>query len=158
MQSNFTVHAEYRGRALVGARVAGLTRRLLGELIDKALTLGLSVLVIRLLDNGVRPPYQIFAAVIAIWLLYYIWGYGDGQTVGCMITGMRIVMDRTGVEPGYRLGLARLLFSIVSALPFAAGYFWMLFDNKHQTWHDKACGTVVIIDDGQQDPFWDPRH
>jgi uncharacterized RDD family membrane protein YckC len=158
MQSNPTVHAQYRGRALVGARVAGFGRRLMGEVIDKALVIGLSVLVVRLLDNGVRPLYQLWAAALAIQLLYYIWGYGDGQTVGCMLTGMRIVTDRTGVEPGYRLGLARWLFANISAVPFAAGYFWMLFDNKHQTWHDKACGTVVIINDGLRDPFWDPQH
>jgi uncharacterized RDD family membrane protein YckC len=31
-----------------------------------------------------------------------------------------------------------------SAIPLYLGFLWMLWDNKKQTWHDKAAGTVVV--------------
>jgi uncharacterized RDD family membrane protein YckC len=156
MQGDFRVHAEYRGRAVVSARLAGFARRSLGAVIDRALIVGLDILIARLLDNGARPVTHILLAIVAIDILYFIWGYGDGQTVGCILTGMRIVSDRNGVEPGYRLGLFRWLCESVSLLSFGFGYLWSFFDSKHQTWHDKLAGTVVIIDDAEPDPFWKP--
>ena len=156
MQGNYSTHAQYRGRAVVSARLAGFGRRTLAALIDRALLIGLNILIARLLDNGARPASHILLAIGAIDALYFIWGYGDGQTVGCIITGIRIVADRTGVEPGYRLGIWRSICESVSILTFGCGYLWSFFDSKHQTWHDKLAGTVVIIDDGMPDEFWKP--
>lgn len=85
---------------------------------------------------------------------YYTWGYGDGQTVGCILTRMRIVTDRTGLEPGYRTGFARGILATLLLARLGLGYLWMLCEEKHQTWHDKLCSTVAIIDDGTPGEFF----
>ena len=38
----------------------------------------------------------------------------------------------------------RYIGRIVSAIPLLLGYFWMLWDNEKQTWHDKFAGAVVV--------------
>lgn len=147
-------HARYSGRAVVAARAAGFWRRAVALVIDYGITTGLSIVLIRMLDGAQQNSSLALLVFIAINAAYWAWGFGDGQTLGCMLTGMRIVTDRTGLEPGYRKGLARWVGSLISAAVFGFGYLWMLVDHKHQTWHDKLAGTVVIIDDGEPGPFW----
>lgn len=50
--------------------------------------------------------------------------------------------DRRKVSPG-RIYL-RALASLLSFLPLGLGFFWMAFDKKKQTWHDKLAGTVMV--------------
>jgi uncharacterized RDD family membrane protein YckC len=35
---------------------------------------------------------------------------------------------------------------MVSAVPLFLGFFWMLWDEKGQTWHDKVAETTVVKD------------
>lgn len=38
----------------------------------------------------------------------------------------------------------RALASLLSFLPLGLGFFWMAFDKRKQTWHDKIAGTVMV--------------
>lgn len=49
-------------------------------------------------------------------------------------------------KPGAGPAVARYLIAIVGALAFYLGYLWMLWDEKKQTWHDKAANTVVVYE------------
>jgi uncharacterized RDD family membrane protein YckC len=40
--------------------------------------------------------------------------------------------------------LIRYFASILSALILGLGYFWVVFDGRKQSWHDKFAGTVVV--------------
>lgn len=83
---------------------------------------------------------------VLLMILYaaYFWiGNGLGGTLGKRMTGLAVV-DERGETPGVARGLVRYLVSIVSALLFYLGYFWMIWDAKKQTWHDKAAGTYVV--------------
>ena len=42
------------------------------------------------------------------------------------------------------LGIGRYFARWLSAIPLLLGYFWMLWDPKKQTWHDKLVSTIVV--------------
>jgi len=62
----------------------------------------------------------------------------QGQTLGKKVMGLRVTP-----VPGWGTAIVRTLMKIVSALPLYLGFFWMLWDKKGQTWHDKVANTNV---------------
>lgn len=83
---------------------------------------------------------QIVICVIILWLF---WRY-RAATPGKMLLNMRIADAETFEKPTRKQWVLRLLGYIVSALPLCLGFFWAAFDKRHQAWHDKIAGTVVI--------------
>ena len=74
----------------------------------------------------------------------YFEGGPAGQTLGKRLLGIR-VYDFNGQGPiGYGRALLRYIGRIVSGIPCALGYLWMLWDKEKQTWHDKFATTVVV--------------
>jgi uncharacterized RDD family membrane protein YckC len=75
----------------------------------------------------------------------YFEGGLTGQTLGKRVAGIRVVDANTG-QPGIGFGRAvgRYFARILSAIPCLLGYFWMLWDARKQTWHDKLVNTVVV--------------
>ena len=76
-------------------------------------------------------------AVILFWLY-------KAATPGKMAVGLRIVDARTGGRPSTGQFIGRYFAYYVSLLPLALGYFWILWDPKKQSFHDKLAGTVVL--------------
>ena len=60
------------------------------------------------------------------------------------VLGIRAIDAVTGARIDYGKAFIRYLVSLVSALAFLLGYFWMLWDREKQTWHDKVAGTFVV--------------
>jgi len=83
---------------------------------------------------------------IAIGLAYYSYleGSPSGQTVGKRAMSIRVIDLANGGPIGTTRALIRYLGRIVSSIPCALGYFWMLWDKDKQTWHDKIATTVVV--------------
>lgn len=82
-----------------------------------------------------------------IGVAYYalLEGGARGQTVGKMALGIRVV-DANTFQPGIGIGrgVGRYFARILSAIPLGLGYFWMLWDNRKQTWHDKLVSSLVV--------------
>ena len=79
-------------------------------------------------------------------LLYYVAleGSDTGQTLGKRVLGIRVV-DLAGAGPiGYGRATVRYFGRILSAIPLLLGYFWMLWDDQKQTWHDKFANSMVV--------------
>ena len=76
-------------------------------------------------------------AVILLWKYYQ-------ATPGKMIFKATIVDAKTGGKPTLKQWIIRYLGYFVSLLPFGLGYFWVAFDKKKQSFHDKLANTVVI--------------
>lgn len=79
-------------------------------------------------------------------LVYYIAleGSETGQTLGKKVLGIRVV-DLTGAGPiGYGRATVRYFGRFISGIPLALGYFWMLWDDQKQTWHDKFANSMVV--------------
>ena len=98
---------------------------------------------------GEAPQFSIAWQATGFSLLlnaaYYI-GFWSAfaATPGKMLMGQIIVDAETGEPIGPGSAILRYLVSLISALPLYLGYFWMIWDDKKQTWHDKAANTLVI--------------
>lgn len=80
--------------------------------------------------------------VSAVYVLLF-WVNYDGSTPGKKFLGIKIVKEN-GEKLNYPSAIVRYIGYLVSSLPLALGYIWMLWDKKKQTWHDKLAGTIVI--------------
>ena len=93
---------------------------------------------------GATGPYALVA--IAIPLVYYAFfeGSGSGQTIGKKLLNIRVVDIDGGGPIGFGRGALRYIGRLASAFVCGLGYFWMLWDEQKQTWHDKIAQTVVV--------------
>ncbi len=79
-------------------------------------------------------------------IAYYIYLEGSpaGQTVGKKVMNIRII-DAVNAGPiGFGRAAIRYFAKILSAIPCLLGFFWMLWDDNKQTWHDKLSTDVVV--------------
>lgn len=92
------------------------------------------------------PKGLAYALGIAIQLVYfsYFEGGASGQTLGKRALSIRVVDYRTGGPIGFGRGAIRYIGKILSSIPIALGFFWMIWDREKQTWHDKIATTVVV--------------
>ncbi len=74
-----------------------------------------------------------------------------GQTVGKMITGVRVVSTDNGGIPGWGKAIGRwLILNLPAAIPNVGllavllVYLSPTWDKKRQGWHDKVVSTVVV--------------
>ena len=84
-----------------------------------------------------------------VFVVYYWWGklIGErGQTPGKKAVHIKVVGRNTNQPVGMGKGIGRGLMSYVSSLICYLGYFWMLWDDKKQTWHDKVVESIVIVE------------
>jgi uncharacterized RDD family membrane protein YckC len=128
---------------------AGFWRRFVGWFIDTAIVLGVTAtLVWALYSAGVRMDDG--SAVWGVILLHqsvsflYYWPFvAAGVTAGKFIVRVRVV-DDAGGRPGHLRSLKRYLVAAVSNSMLRLGYFWMITDDRKQTWHDWMAGTYVV--------------
>jgi uncharacterized RDD family membrane protein YckC len=74
----------------------------------------------------------------------YFEGGSNGQTLGKMALGIRVIDFAGGGSIGYGRAFIRWVGRILSFIVFLLGYLWMLWDNERQTWHDKFANDVVV--------------
>ena len=67
-----------------------------------------------------------------------------GTTPGKRIFNLVVVKENNKKITFFTALLRELLGKIVSGLFFGIGYYWVIWDEKKQTWHDKIAGTIVI--------------
>jgi uncharacterized RDD family membrane protein YckC len=139
------------------AALAGFWIRFLAVIVDGIiLSIPTGILTAMIDDRayfsvgaGARPGATIAANVLStlIGVVYYamLEGGPTGQTLGKRICGIRVVDATTG-QPGVGLGrgVGRYFARWLSSLPLGLGYFWMLWDERKQTWHDKLVSTLVV--------------
>jgi len=92
----------------------------------------------------------LLGGLIAAFIAWVI-NYGFLQGVHGASLGKQLLKIKVVNEDGSPLGIVRSLYRsytyFASALPFAAGFAAMLFDEKDQCWHDRICRTVVVPKD-----------
>ncbi len=68
-----------------------------------------------------------------------------GTTVGGMICRVRVIRtDGRALAP--QDGVVRGIASVVSIAFLGLGWIWAAWDEKRQSWHDRAAGTYVVRD------------
>lgn len=89
-----------------------------------------------------------FMVILLLTSLLYsaVMHAGTGQTVGKRCMGIRLIaLD--GRRPSFWQCVLRWFASWLSALPFGAGFFWMVLHSERCGWHDSIAATRVIIDE-----------
>lgn len=107
------------------------------------------LVIIILIVGGSQTPQSVLQVIGSLAsLLYYIYFTGKtGQTWGKKLLKIKVVrMNGENQEaPGYfRAFIRESIGKFISEIVFGLGYFWMIWDSKKQTWHDKMAGTVVV--------------
>lgn len=127
--------------------LAGFWRRAFANIIDLIWLLPLAILLGVLAEavNGgaISAAGELMSNVITGLVVLLFW-VERGATPGKLALGIRIIDAETGGAPPIGRLVLRYLGYIVSAIPLGLGYFWMLWDARRQTWHDKIGGTLVV--------------
>lgn len=77
-----------------------------------------------------------------------------GQTYGKHLMNMRVVSTHDGSLIGVPAAFGRSIVRVLGSYVFGLGLAWILWDRKHQGWHDKAVSSIVVKDpsSGRMDP------
>lgn len=119
---------------------AGFWSRLAALLLDGILLTVVSLILQVLLGQAAARGLGL---VIAFLYYGFFEGGPSGQTVGKKALDIRVVRSADRAL-GWGTAVVRHLCSYLSGLPCGLGYWWMLWDNEKQTWHDKLSSTVVV--------------
>lgn len=130
-------------------QVASFGQRAVGRILD-LLTVYVVLLVVGLIffrsaitETGQQDNnFTLIVSVLAL-IIQSFWE-GQGGTPFRRRYGAVIVDINTGQPIGMPRAFLRILVANVSLLALGLGYFWMLWDPKKQTWHDKAARTLVV--------------
>jgi uncharacterized RDD family membrane protein YckC len=128
----------------VQQELAGFWIRFAAALLDGIL-IGVAVSIVGGI-LGMDTNGTNFLQLLAGIAYYGVLEGGDtGQTLGKKVCGIRVV-DASSGRPGIGVGrgIGRYFARWLSAIVFLLGYFWMLWDPKKQTWHDKLVSTLVV--------------
>lgn len=84
-----------------------------------------------------------FAPIIFIPAYFTVFHALSGATPGKLIMGIRVVsLDNETIRPG--ISFLRVTGYLLSGLPMALGFLWVLLDPDGRAWHDKLAGTRVV--------------
>ena len=67
-----------------------------------------------------------------------------GATPGKQMMGLRVVRWEDGSNPDIGTGILRYVGYIISSIPLFLGFFWAIWDDNNETWHDKIARTRVV--------------
>ena len=128
---------------------ANFGQRLVAVIIDAVITGVVSSLLQAILgDIG-----TLLGVVAGLGYYIYLEGSPSGQTVGKKVMGIRVIREDGG-PLGYGAATGRYFARVLSAIPCLLGYFWMLWDDKKQTWHDKLVRSYVVTADAHPVAAW----
>lgn len=115
--------------------------RLVAAIIDGVLLGVVGGILSLILGNALGTVLNL---ILGLAYYGYLEGSPSGQTVGKKAMNIRVIDFNGGGAIGPGRALLRYVGRIISAIPCALGYFWMLWDSEKQTWHDKIATTVVV--------------
>jgi uncharacterized RDD family membrane protein YckC len=88
--------------------------------------------------------YTLWLGLIVVGTVYAaVANSMSGQTFGKRLIGV-IVLNPEGYILDWQRSALRSLLAVASAIPLGLGYFWILWDKKGETWHDKIARTRVF--------------
>ena len=84
--------------------------------------------------------FNLLASALYSILLWVNW---NGQTIGKKAMKIKVVgKERKALD--YKTAIIRFIGYLVSGVVFCLGYFWVIWDDEKQGWHDKIAGTYVV--------------
>jgi uncharacterized RDD family membrane protein YckC len=130
-------------------------------LVSRGVAFAIDLVILALIAHGISqlgyllrdalphagPRLHISAIVVAITpLIFAVYHVGSwllwGATPAQWLFGLRVVSTRGGALRPLQ-ACARVLAYVLSALPFYAGFLWVVLPGR-RTWHDLLVGTAVV--------------
>lgn len=101
---------------------------------------------------GLAAFFGTWAIIGLVGLLYEVVMIATrGQTLGKMMTSVKVVRADNGLVPGWGKSIGRWIIPLVLGFIPVVGpflsllvYLSLLWDSARQGWHDKAAATIVI--------------
>jgi len=126
---------------------ASFFERFVAVLIDGVLVGIVSAVVNRVFgtmgDSGKTLGSLITMALSISYYVYFI--SQRGQTLGKKAMNLRVQNESTGQNLDVVSAILReVVGKFLSGIVLFLGYFWMLWDDKKQTWHDKIAKSIVV--------------
>lgn len=140
--------------ARLGARILDIVIMVIGTVV--LFILGVSALFFSTSpdeETGVLLSILLFGVLILlIGLLYEVVMIATrGQTLGKMMTSIKVVRADNGAVPGWGKSIGRWIIpSVVLVIPYVGWivylliYLSLVWDSARQGWHDKAAATLVV--------------
>jgi uncharacterized RDD family membrane protein YckC len=88
-------------------------------------------------------PDFVISWIFPVIATILFWIY-KSATPGKMALKARVVDAKTGNTLTVQQSIIRYIGYYISLIPLGLGYFWVAWDKKKQSFHDKLAGTVVI--------------
>ena len=120
---------------------ASFGQRLGAALLDGLIFFVLSLVLQQFLEDRLT---QLISALAGLAYYVALEGSLTGQTMGKKVLGIRVVDLAGGGPIGYGRATVRYFGRYISGIPLGLGYFWMLWDDQKQTWHDKFANSMVV--------------
>ncbi len=129
----------------IGLSFAGPLRRFYAFAVDIGILL-MIIFMVAPVSGGRVFSAQAAIIDVFIFLAYFIIPTGlFGRTIGKWVAGVSVV-DEEGNKPGVALAIPReMVGRFVATITFGIGIIWVVFDKRHQGWHDKIAGTYVVV-------------
>jgi uncharacterized RDD family membrane protein YckC len=93
--------------------------------------------------GGLGLFFLVYLGLVVVQILYFIFFWSRGATIGMRILHLHVVDATTGAHISMGKAFLRYLGLIIAAMPCYLGLLWALWDPRKQGWHDKIAGTVV---------------
>ncbi len=134
--------------ASVGQRAAAL----LINLFLFAVVTSLLPLIMRRLSGGAVDLIIVEGIVstgLFLLVLIVCWVKLRGSP-GQLLMGCYVADQQSHSPISWKSAVVRALGYLVSFIPLCLGFLWAIWDKRHQGWHDKLAGTLVLQDHHHQ--------
>lgn len=117
---------------------------------QKASSSGMLDTVVSWMSLNSQAAVQVFFVAVGFGLLHNLVAtFFQGQTIGRKLTNTFLIQHsgtptHTGQALSAKTMMLRSIASMVSLVAFGAGFFWLLVDTRHRTWHDMFSKTLLV--------------
>jgi len=132
---------------------AGVSSRVGAALVDLLILAAIDVVVVYLtmqvcgitVDELRLLPKAPLIAFLAVQNLGYLIGFTvSGQTLGKMVTGIKVVSAEDDEALDFGRSVVRTLVWVALVVPAGLGFLTALFRDDHRGLHDRCAGTKVV--------------
>ena len=90
----------------------------------------------------IKLAYQLYLLLVSALFYLWFWTHG-GQTLGLKVWKLKVVDDDLSELNMKKAGL-RLVWAVVTCIPFGIGYLWAIFNKERLTLYDRLSGTRLV--------------
>lgn len=119
--------------------LADIGQRFVAMIID-GIILGI---ITGILFGAAREPGFGASFIVGVAYQWYFLTRQNGQTPGKMVMKIRVIKT-TGEPLSDTDTIIRYVGTYINSVIFGLGWFWALWDENRQGWHDKLANTYVV--------------